>query len=77
MTNKACFPKNVPVTRPTTPHVEPQGTTQDKAIVITLCPHESIILVPVIPPILQPKLNKNGIIAFPCKPNFDIVLSKT
>ena len=73
----ACAPKKVPLIKPTTPHVAPQGTTHESAIVIMRCCHESIILDPVTPPILQPKLTKNGMTALPCSPIFDIVLSNT
>lgn len=77
MTKIAPAPKKVPHIRPITPQVAEQGTTHDVAIAVTLCPQESNTLVPDEPPILHPKLTKNGIMAFPCNPNFDIVPSNT
>lgn len=51
-TTTAPFPKNVPLTRPTTPQVDAQGTTQDKAIVMrsrffnpSLIQHNNLICV--------------------------------
>ena len=64
-TTAAPGPKNTEATRPTTPQVDPQGTTYDMEIAAILCPQVSSTRAPVAPPIVQPKLTRNGITAFP------------
>ena len=43
----------------------PQGTAQASVIVRTYCPQLSITRAPAAPPIVQPKLTRNGITDFP------------
>lgn len=59
-TRGAQAPKKVPLIKPTTPQVAAQGTAQASEMVNTLCPQESMTLVPAAPPMVQAKLTRNG-----------------
>lgn len=77
ITRGAQMPKKTLDMRGTIAHVAAQGMAHARAIVSVFCPQLSMIRAPAAPPIVHPKLTRNGIIAFPWSPSFDIVLSKT
>lgn len=59
------MPKNTLDIIGTIAHVAAHGIAHASAIVRILCPQLSMTLVPAAPPIVQPKLTRNGMIAFP------------
>lgn len=70
------LPKSAIAIVGTTDRVAAHGTAHDIAIASTRCPQLSTTRVPVVPAMVQPSPMKNGIIVFPCRPTFDMVLSK-
>ena len=77
ITSGAAAPKNTVESMGIIAHAAPQGTAHASAIVSTFCPQLSITRAPAAPPIVQPKLTRNGITDLPWSPSFPIVLSNT